>query len=147
VSGDRDLLQLVGPLVSVYMPRGKDGETFTPEAVESRWGVPPSRFAALKALMGDASDCIPGVPGIGPRTAAALLTRFGTLEELYAALATLPARQAELLATHRERVWLNFRLVSIVTTLDLAPDPAAYRWSATEPWTARTLLAAVGLRT
>jgi DNA polymerase-1 len=146
VSGDRDLLQLAGPHVTVFMPRGKEGESFTPEVVQARWGVPPERFVDLKALIGDQSDLIPGVPGIGPRTAASLLTRHGDLDSLYAALEGLPARQAALLAEHRERVMLNRRLVTIVTSLDLPKDPDAYRWSAAAPWTAGSLLAAVGLR-
>jgi len=146
VSGDRDLLQLVDPLVTVFMPKGKDGESFTPAVVEERWGVPPTRFADLKALIGDPSDRIPGVPGIGPRTAAALLVQYGDLDALYAALDALPARQAALLESHRERVQLNRRLVASVTTLDLPCDFATYRWSCPAPWTASALLAAVGLR-
>ena len=146
VSGDRDLLQLVGPLVTVYMPRGRDGEAFTPALVQERWGVPPDWFTDLKALIGDPSDCIPGVPGIGPRTAASLLARYGDLDALYASLDSLPARQAALLAGHKDRVWLNRRLVSIVTTLDRSADMDTYRWSCTDKWTASTLLASVGLR-
>lgn len=146
VSGDRDLLQLTGPHVTVYMPRGKEGESFTPELVQERWGVSPLQFVDLKALIGDASDHIPGVPGIGPRTAAALLARHGDLDGLYAALESLPARQAALLAAHRERVLLNRRLVTIVTSLDLPADPQAYRWAGPGSWTASSLLAAVGLR-
>ncbi len=146
VSGDRDLLQLVSPQVTVFMPKGKDGEAFTPALVQERWGVTPQRFTDLKALIGDDSDCIPGVPGIGPRTAAELLARCGDLDGLYAALETLPARQAGLLADYRERVSLNRRLVTIVTTLDLPADLAVYRWSCATPWTASTLLQVIGLR-
>jgi len=146
VSGDRDLLQLVNSQVTVFMPKGQDGEFHTPALVRDRWGVDPQAFAALKALMGDASDHIPGVPGIGPRTAATLIAQHGDLETLYAALATLPPRQATLLETYRERVFLNIRLVTIVTTLDLPTDLDLYRWSTTSTWTAASLLAAVGLR-
>jgi len=96
-------------------------------------------------LIGDASDTIPGVPGIGPKTAAALLARHGTAEALYAALPSLPKRQADLRA-HRERVHLNRRLVTIVTTVDVSTDMEAYRRAVTEPWTASILLAAFDLR-
>ena len=146
VSGDRDLLQLVTPQVTVFMPKGKDGEMFTPSLVHERWGVSPEQFADLKALMGDDSDCIPGVPGIGPRTAAALLARYGDLDGLYAVLETLPARQAAILTGYRDRVALNRRLVTIVTTLDLPIELNVYRWSCVTPWTASTLLQATGLR-
>jgi DNA polymerase-1 len=146
VSGDRDLLQLVGPLVQVFMPKGQDGETWTPALVEERWGVRAGQFTDLKALIGDTSDHIPGVPGIGPRTAATLLTTHGDLNALYEALPSLPARQRALLEEHRARVELNRRLVTIVTTLDLPTDPETYRWSSGDSWTASTLLAGLGLR-
>lgn len=146
VSGDRDLLQLVGPLVHVFMPRGQDGELYTPAVVQERWGVRPDQVAEVKALIGDASDNIPGVPGIGPKTAAALLSRYGTIAALYAALPALPARQAALLTTYQDRVHLNRRLVTIVTGVELATDVEAYRWASTETWTAGALLTATGLR-
>ncbi len=146
VSGDRDLLQLVGPQVELFMPKGQEGETWTPAMIEERWGVQPHQFTDLKALIGDTSDNIPGVPGIGPRTAASLLARHGDLDTLYGALPCLPPRQAAVLEEHRERVWLNRRLVTIVATLDLPTDLERYRWSLEEAWTASTLLAATGLR-
>ncbi len=145
VSGDRDLLQLVSPSVHIFMPKGQGGELFTPDTVLQRFGVRPDQFVHYKALVGDNSDLIPGVPGIGPRTAAALLTRYNSIDALYAALPTLPPRQADLLAAHRERVSLNLQLMTIVTTLDLPLDLESCRWSA-GAWTASNLLAAVGLR-
>ncbi len=89
---------------------------------------------------------IPGVPGIGPKTAAALLTHYGTIDALYVALPSLPARQADLLRTHQERVHLNHRLVTIVTTVDVSTDMEGYRWANAELWTASALLAALDLR-
>ena len=143
VSGDRDLLQVVGPQIALFMPRGQDGDVYTPAAVLERWGVHPAQIPDLKALIGDPSDHIPGVPGIGPKTAAALLARHESLDALYA---TLPARQADALRAHRERVFLNRRLVTIVTTVDVPTALAAYRWASADTWTAGTLLAALGLR-
>src|SRR2546423_14759225 len=84
VSGDRDLLQVVGPGVDLFMPKGQDGDVYTPAAVMERWGVRPAQIPDLKALVGDTSDHIPGVPGIGPKTAAALLAHHETLDALYA---------------------------------------------------------------
>ena len=146
VSGDRDLLQLVRPGVEVFMPKGQEGETWTPELVRERWGVPPERFVDLKALIGDSSDRIPGVPGIGPRTAATLLATHGSIDGIYAALHTLSAKQAALLEAHRERVILNLRLVTIVTSLDLPVGMETYRWFTPDACTASSLLAELGLR-
>ena len=146
VSGDRDLLQVVGPQVALFMPKGQDGDVYTPATVAERWGVRPEQIPDLKALIGDPSDHIPGVPGIGPKTAAALLARHETLDALYATLPALPARQADALRAHRERVFLNRRLVTIVTTVDVPIALEAYRWAHAGTWTAGTLLAALGLR-
>jgi len=143
VSGDRDLLQVVGPGVDLFMPKGQDGDVYTPAAVMERWGVRPAQIPDLKALVGDPSDL---VPGIGPKTAAALLARHETLDALYAHLSELPARQADALRAHQERVWLNRRLVTIVTTVDVPIALEAYRWTRADTWTAGTLLAALGLR-
>ncbi len=148
VSGDRDLLQLLGPLVEVFMPKGQDGESYTTALLEERWGVRAAQFPDLKALIGDTSDLIPGVPGIGPRTAAGLLARHETIDGIYENLDTLPARLRDALTAHRERVELNRRLVTIVTTLDLASELDDYRWdvAAHSGQTASAILAALGLR-
>ena len=82
VTGDKDALQLVGPQVKVYNPH-KDGLIFDEHTVVERYGVPPNRMVDLMALMGDEIDNIPGVPGIGEKTASELLQRFGSLEALY----------------------------------------------------------------
>ncbi len=67
VSGDRDLLQMVGPRVDVFMPKGQEGDLYTPAVMQERWGVWPDQFTDLKALIGDVSDNIPGVPGDRPQ--------------------------------------------------------------------------------
>lgn len=146
ISGDRDLLQMVRPGVELFMPKGQDGEVYTPEVVQERWGVRPDQIPDLKALVGDTSDLIPGVPGIGPKTAATLLARYETLDSLYAHLPDVPARQANILRAHQERVWLNRRLVTIVTTVEVPAALEAYRWTNGDTWTASTLLATLGLR-
>ncbi len=87
VSSDKDLMQLVGPTVRMYDPM-KDREINIPEVVE-KWGVPPEKMIDLQALTGDSVDNVPGVPGIGPKTAALLLEQFGDLD-------TLLARAAEI---------------------------------------------------
>jgi len=82
VSSDKDLMQLVGPSVRMYDPM-KDREINIPEVVE-KWGVPPEKMIDLQALTGDSVDNVPGVPGIGPKTAALLLEQFGDLDTLLA---------------------------------------------------------------
>jgi DNA polymerase-1 len=80
VSSDKDLMQLVGPTVRMYDPM-KDRRIGIPEVIE-KWGVPPEKMIDLQALTGDSVDNVPGVPGIGPKTAAQLLEQFGTLDVL-----------------------------------------------------------------
>ena len=80
VSSDKDLMQLVGPCVSMYDPM-KDREIGIEEVVE-KWGVPPEKMIDLQALTGDSIDNVPGVPGIGPKTAAQLLEEYGDLDTL-----------------------------------------------------------------
>ncbi|MDH6230738.1 DNA polymerase-1 [Mesorhizobium soli] len=82
ISSDKDLMQLVGPSVSMYDPM-KDRQIGIPEVVE-KWGVPPEKMIDLQALTGDSVDNVPGVPGIGPKTAAQLLEQFGDLDTLLA---------------------------------------------------------------
>ncbi len=82
VSSDKDLMQLVGPAVGMYDPM-KDRQIGIPEVIE-KWGVPPEKMIDLQALTGDSVDNVPGVPGIGPKTAAQLLEQFGDLDTLLA---------------------------------------------------------------
>ncbi len=82
VSGDKDLLQLVGPGVAVYDSLKE--KTYGPAEVEERFGVPPERVVEIMGLMGDASDNIPGVPGVGEKTAQALIKSYGSIENLLA---------------------------------------------------------------
>ena len=82
ISSDKDLMQLVGPSVAMYDPM-KDRQIGVPEVIE-KWGVPPEKMIDLQALTGDSVDNVPGVPGIGPKTAAQLLEQFGDLDTLLA---------------------------------------------------------------
>jgi len=84
-SGDKDILQLVGPRLKVVVPR-QEAVEMDAAAVQAKWGVPPDRIVDLLALMGDESDNLPGVPGVGEKTGAALLKEFGSLDNLYARL-------------------------------------------------------------
>ncbi len=81
VSGDKDLMQLVGEGVQMWDPQ-RDA-VYDPEGVRKKFGVGPDRLTDLLSLMGDSSDNIPGVPGVGQKTAAGLLEQFGSLEGVY----------------------------------------------------------------
>ncbi|MBI4323356.1 MAG: DNA polymerase I [Candidatus Omnitrophica bacterium] len=113
VTGDKDALQLVGPRIKVYNPH-KDHVVLDAGAVQARYGVPPERMVDLMALMGDAIDNIPGVPGIGEKTASELLRQFGSVEGVYEHLDDLKsASQRVTLAQHREQVELARELARI----------------------------------
>jgi DNA polymerase-1 len=123
VSGDRDCFQLVeDPYIRVvYTRRGVTDYLIMDEAaVRERTGVPPSAYVDLAALRGDPSDNLPGVPGVGEKTAAKLIQQYGSLEELYSHLGELRPRLAEALAQHREQVFENARLMRLVRDVPLA---------------------------
>jgi DNA polymerase-1 len=124
VTSDKDLQQLVRPGVRVLSPRGRQGDEdlWLDEAeVEAKWGVPPSSLRDLLALMGDSVDNVPGVPGIGEKTAAALIGRFGNLETLYARLDEVERESLKKkLAEHREAAFFSRKLVTVQDDLDLA---------------------------
>ncbi len=112
VTMDKDMLQLVNDKVWAYDP--KNDILRDPEAVVQRMGVKPAQVVDLLALMGDKVDNVPGVPGIGEKTAQKLISRFGSLEELYERLDEVtPPRIRNLLATHQDKVFLSRDLVLI----------------------------------
>jgi len=113
VTGDKDALQLVNSHVKVYNPH-HDDQLLDAQAVQERFGVGPDRMVDLMALMGDDIDNIPGVRGIGEKTATQLLQRFGSLEQLYRHLDELEsAHQRKQLAESKEQVMLSRELARI----------------------------------
>lgn len=117
-SNDKDLLQLVGPRCVVLST--KTGDTIDAAAVEAKFGVAPSQIRDLLALMGDKSDNVPGVPGVGPKKAAGLLAEFGDIECLLARIDSDPQccegdRIMSLVRDHRARLELARRLVTLRT--------------------------------
>ena len=116
VTGDRDALQLAGPHVRIMAnTRGMtEVRVYDPAAVEERFGVPPRLIPDLIGLKGDSSDNIPGVPGIGEKTAAQLLAQFGDLDEVLAHAAEVTGtKRRELLQEHREIALLSKKLASL----------------------------------
>ncbi|HEO71145.1 MAG TPA: DNA polymerase I, partial [Candidatus Hydrogenedentes bacterium] len=120
VTGDKDLLQLVSDRVSVYDPmKGDSGVWYTPSDVQERFGVPPERVVDALGLMGDASDNVPGVSGIGEKTARKLLERYGSIEGVYEHLDDLKGKQRERLAQGKDMALLSRDLVTIRTDVEV----------------------------
>jgi DNA polymerase-1 len=119
VTTDRDLLQLVSPGIGVLPPNQTSSLIGAADEVRERIGVLPEYVPTFKALAGDASDNIPGVAGVGSKTAAVLVDEYGDLDGIYQHLGEIRARTAAALETHRERAYLFRRLATIVTELDL----------------------------
>lgn len=132
MSGDRDMFQLVDERVKIlYTSGGPNPVTSVIGAaeVQERYQLTPQQFTDFKALIGDSSDNIPGVPGVGEKTALKLLLQFGSLDALYHRVGEVSgAKLQQALITHRDQVERNKRLVTIVTELDgLSYDPNACR--------------------
>jgi DNA polymerase-1 len=120
-SGDRDALQLVEEHVTVLYPIRGVSELIrmTPEAVQARYGVPPNRYSDLAALVGEDSDNLPGVPGVGPKTAAKWLNLYGDLDGIVAHAPAIKGKAGESLRAHLDGVLRNRRLNQLVDDLDL----------------------------
>jgi len=113
VTTDRDALQLVTDKVSVLVPNSKENRIYTPDIVQCEYAVAPSRIPDLKALMGDNSDNIPGVPLVGPKTAKRWLCEYGSLEALIEKSHVLKGKAGENLRAHTEQAFLYKRLATI----------------------------------
>ncbi|MBX3532425.1 MAG: DNA polymerase I [Rhizobiaceae bacterium] len=112
VSSDKDLMQLVGPTVAMYDPV-KDKTLGIPDVIE-KWGVPPEKMIDLQSLTGDSVDNVPGVPGIGPKTAAQLLEEYGDLETLLARAGEIKQqKRRENLIEHAESARISKLLVTL----------------------------------
>lgn len=124
ITGDRDLLQLVDERIVVNLSGKKltDAEDFTSDLVMKEYGVHPNQFVDYKALIGDKSDNIPGVHGIGEKTAMAILEKHSNLEDIYAHLADYAERTRKLLEQGKSDAYLSFDLSRIRTDLPVALD-------------------------
>ena len=125
VSGDRDLLQIAGEHIKIRIPKTKGGRTeiedYYAKDVLAAWQVTPEQFVDLKALMGDSSDNIPGVPKVGPKTAQELMTRFGSLDNIYAHLDEVTKKSIkESLSANRDLAELSRTLARINTQAELS---------------------------
>lgn len=132
VTGDRDSLQLIDENVHIKLVVTKAGQTtatlYTQEKFREEYGFEPKKLIDLKALMGDSSDNIPGVAGVGPKTATDLLLKFGSLDEVYAHLddPSIRPKLKEKLENGRESAYLSYELATIVpeAPIDFEPKDA-----------------------
>jgi len=125
VTGDGDALQLVSERVKVLMTKKgiSELEIYGPDEVRKKWQVDPGQMIEIKALMGDTSDNIPGVPGVGPKTAIKLIKEYGNIENLYAHLDEVSGRKlVERLKENREQAFLSRELATIVRDVDFDGD-------------------------
>ena len=124
VTGDRDLLQLVTNRIIVNLAGGKqsDAKDYFPEDVVEKMGVRPDQVVDLKALIGDTSDNIPGIKGIGPKTAIPLLEKYQTLDDIYANIESVKGRARKLLEEKKDDAYISQFLAKIVTNLDIDID-------------------------
>ncbi|NNF65279.1 MAG: DNA polymerase I [Acidimicrobiia bacterium] len=140
VTGDRDSFQLIEPGIRVfYTKRGiSDTVDATHHWVEERYGIPATSYVEYAALRGDPSDNLPGVAGVGEKTAAKLLTNYGSLEGIYDHLDEMTPKLRENLEASREQVFLNRELMKLVRDVELeVDDPAEFT---RQPWDHATVL-------
>lgn len=123
ITGDKDILQLLSPNVTVRIPRFGEADVVWTEAhFQQEYGFPPPRLVDYKALVGDTSDNIPGVAGIGDKTAKQLLQQYGTLDGIYQNLQLLSKGVREKLIAGRDNAYLSYRLARIMRDLPVTLD-------------------------
>ncbi|WP_026923813.1 DNA polymerase I [Glycomyces arizonensis] len=129
-SGDRDAIQLVNKAVTLLYPvKGvTDLARYTPELIEEKYGVAPGRYRDLAALVGEKSDNLPGVPGVGPKTAAKWIAKYGSLDGLVAKADEIGGKAGQSLRDHLDDVLRNHRLNGLVCDLDLPRDVDGLAW-------------------
>ncbi|MFI6420584.1 DNA polymerase I [Streptomyces sp. NPDC050842] len=120
-TGDRDSFQLVSDRTTVIYPTKGVSEVthFTPEKVQEKYGLTPSQYPDFAALRGDPSDNLPGIPGVGEKTAAKWINQFGSFDELVARAEEVKGKAGQNFRDHLESVKLNRRLTAMVTDVEL----------------------------
>jgi DNA polymerase-1 len=138
ITGDRDLLQLVNDRTIVYLA-GDDQNYITPDDVLGKLHVRPEQVVDYKALVGDKSDNIPGVPGVGEKTTESLLLKYGTLDNIYAHLEEVEPRWRTKLEAGKESAYMSYKLAAIRTDLAVEIDLEQARTEVFEPARVETL--------
>ena len=150
VSGDKDLTQLATDNVTVYITRKgmTDIEVYTPAHIEEKYGLTPAQIIDMKGLMGDASDNIPGVPGVGEKTAIKLLTAHGTVEGVYANMdAVSGAKLKEKLIANEQQAYMSKELATIHTEAPLTITLADLAYNGAHDEELRAIYQELGFKT
>jgi DNA polymerase-1 len=121
VTGDKDMLQLASDKVTIAITRKGISEVdrFTPQTIGEKYGLTPAQITDLKGLMGDASDNIPGIPGVGEKTALKMLHEFGTVEEVLAHSDALKGKMKEKVEQHKDDAVMSKKLATIFREVPL----------------------------
>lgn len=128
ISSDKDLLQLISPAVEMKLLKQKDYIRYNNESFKEEYGIDPIHVIDLKALMGDPSDNIPGVRGIGEKTALKLLRQYGTLDTIYENLDSIKGSLHDKLEDDKENAYLSYHLATIVkdVPMDISLEDIKY---------------------
>ena len=131
VTGDRDAFQLVDDHVTVLYPKRGVSELarMTPAAVSEKYGLSPAQYADFAALRGDKSDNLPGIPGVGEKTAAKWIRQYGGLDGLLTHADEVPGKVGAALRDHLDQVVLNRRLTQLVSDVPLPVAPTDLKWA------------------
>ncbi|NQX62104.1 DNA polymerase I [Paenibacillus qinlingensis] len=130
VSGDKDMLQLASDQVTVAITRKgiSEMDRFDPEAIKEKYGLTPNQIIDLKGLMGDTSDNIPGIPGVGEKTALKMLHDFGTVEEVLANTASLKGKMKEKVEEHAKSALMSKELATIYREVPMETAWESFRY-------------------
>lgn len=132
VSSDRDLLQLISPVVDVKLLKQSGYIKYNPESFKEEWGIEPIKIIDLKALAGDASDNIPGVRGIGDKTALKLLQEYGSLEGIYENINNIKGKMREKLELDQENAFMSKEIATIYKEVPLNIDFEDIKYTGTD---------------
>ena len=138
VTGDKDSFQLITDSTHVFHVKSRMGQTetteYSPAVFEDEYGFTPPHIVDLKALMGDASDNIPGVPGVGEKTATELIRRYGSIDAIYGDLDGIDVKEGvrKKLAAGKDSAFISYDLATIRTDVPIAFAPEENRWTLTK---------------
>ena len=119
ISSDKDLLQLISPHVEMKLLKQKDYVRYNEESFKKDWGIDPINIIDLKALMGDSSDNIPGVKGIGEKTALKLLSQYKTLDGIYNNIDSIKGSVKDKLISDKDNAYMSYSIATIVTDIPM----------------------------
>ena len=149
VSGDRDTFQLIRPETTILYPvKGvMNLARMDDEAVFAKYGIHAKQYPDLAALVGETSDNLPGIPGVGPKTAAKWITEYGSLDAIFAAAESIPGKVGESLREHKELAVRNRRLNHLVRDLELVEDFEKFRLRGVDEGRVKDVFSKLAFRT